>query len=104
MTKNPLFWLQRIWCCIRFRLVFTLQDRISGDLDLIWLEALWNGYVGYRATISGKLWLSEKMKSNIWVHGRLGGPKILSVKVSHRTSGDVDRVVDVNGGVPLRAR
>ena len=48
----------------------TLQDRTSGDLDLVWLEALWNGYRGYRATISGKLWLSGKMKTNI---GSMGG-------------------------------
>ena len=28
------------------RLVFTLQHRTSGDLDLVWLEALWKGYSG----------------------------------------------------------
>ena len=82
MTKNPLFWLQRIWCCIPLRLVFTLQDRTSGDLDLVWLEVLWKGYMGYRA----------------------GGPQVLSVKVSHRSSGDLDLVVGVYSGVPLRAR
>ena len=70
MTKNPLFWLQCIWCCIRLRLVFTLHDRTSGDLDLVWLEAILKGYRGYRSTISGKLWLSGKMKSNI---GSMGG-------------------------------
>ena len=63
MTKNPLFRLQRIWCCILLRLVFTLQDRTSGG----------------------------------WSPG-------LSVKISHRTSGDLDLVVDVYGGVPLKAR
>ena len=60
VTKSPLFWLQRTWCCIPLRLVFTLQDRISGDLDPVWLEALWKGYRGYGAAISGKLWLSGK--------------------------------------------
>ena len=70
MTKNLLFWLKRIWCCIPLRLVFTLQDRSSDDLDLVWLEAVWEGYRGYGAAISGKLWLSGKMKSNI---GCMGG-------------------------------
>ena len=65
MTKNPLFWLERIWCCIPFRLVFTLQDRTSGALDLVCLKVLWKGYRGYSAAKLGKLWLSGKMKSNI---------------------------------------
>ena len=59
-----------IWWCIPLRLVFTLQDRISGDPDLVRLEALWKVYRGYGAAISGKLWLSGKMKSNI---GCMGG-------------------------------
>ena len=46
-------------------LVFTLQDRTLGDLNLVWLEARWKDYRGNRAAISGKLWLSGKMKSNI---------------------------------------
>ena len=37
-----------------------VQDRTTGDLDLVWLEALWKGYSG----------LSGKMKSNI---GCMGG-------------------------------
>ena len=76
MTKNLLFWLQRIWCSIPLRLVFKLQDRTSGDRDVVWFEALWKCYRGYSAAISGKLWLSGKMKSNIgcmvgWVVPRL---------------------------------
>ena len=55
---------------IPLRLVFTLQDRTSGGLDRVWLEALWKGYRGYSAAISGKHWLSGKMKSNI---GCMGG-------------------------------
>ena len=38
------------------------------------------------------------------VHGRAGGPQVLSVKVSHRTSDDLDLAVGVDGGVPLRTR
>ena len=38
------------------RLLFTLQHRTSGDLYLVWLEALLKGYRGYSAAISGKLW------------------------------------------------
>ena len=33
-----------------------------------------------------------------------GGPQVLGVKVRHRTSGDLDLVVGVYGGVSLRAR
>ena len=84
-------------------LVFTLQDRTSGDLDLVWLEALWQGFRGYSAAISGKLWLSGKMVKHS-VHVREGGPQVLSVMVSHRTSGNLDLVVSVYGGEPLRAR
>ena len=39
-----------------------------------------------------------------WVHRRVGGPQVLSVKVSYRTSGDLDLVFGLYGGVPLRAR
>ena len=77
MTKNPLFWLQRLRCCIPLRLVFTLQDRTSDDLDLVWLEALWKDYRGYRAATSGKLWLWEKNEVKHWLHGREGGPQVL---------------------------
>ena len=45
------------------RLVFALQDRTSGELDLVWLEALWKGYRGYSAAFSVKLWLSGKMSA-----------------------------------------
>ena len=38
------------------------------------------------------------------MHGRANGPQVLSVKVSHRTSGDLYLVVGVYGGEPLRAR
>ena len=57
MTKNPYFWLQRICCYFPLRLVFTLEDRTSGDLDLVRLEALWKGYRGHIAPVSRKLWL-----------------------------------------------
>ena len=40
MTKKSVI---RVCCCIPLRLVFTLQDRTSGDLDLVGLEALWKG-------------------------------------------------------------
>ena len=103
MTKNPLFWLHRIWYCIPLRLVFTLQDRTSGDLDLVWFEALWKGYRGYSAAISEKLWLSVYEVKH-WGYGLVCGPQVLSVKVSHRTSGDLDLVVGVYDGVPLRVR
>ena len=103
MTKNPLIWLQRIWCCIPLRLVFMLQHRTSGDLDLVWLEALWKGYRGYSAALSGKLVIGKNEVKH-WVHGRVGGHQILSVKDSHLTSGDLDLVVGVYGGVPMRAR
>ena len=73
MTKSPLFWLQRIWWCIPLRLVFTLQDRISGDLDLVWLEALWKGYRSTKASIAGKLLLAESLNANVWVHGLFHG-------------------------------
>ena len=104
VTKSPLFWLQRIWWCIPLRLVFTLQDRISGDLDLVWLEALWKGYRGYGAAISGKLWLSGKMKSNIGCMGGWVVPGFCLSRVSRRISGDLDLSVGVYGVVPLRAR
>ena len=45
-----------------------------------------------------------KNEAKHWVHGRVGCPKVLSVKVSHRTSSDLDLVLGVYGGVPLRAR
>ena len=48
----------------------TTQDRTSGDLDLVWLEALLKPYRGYRTTISENLWLSGKMKLII---GCMGG-------------------------------
>ena len=70
VTKNPLFWLQHIWCYILLLMVFTLQDRTSDDLDLVWLEALLTPYRGYSSVLSGKLWLSGKMKSKI---GCVGG-------------------------------
>ena len=76
MTKSSLFCLQRMWCCIPLRLVFSLQNQFSGNLDLVWLEALWKGYRGYSAAISGKLWLSGKMKSNIGCMGGRVVPKI----------------------------
>ena len=38
------------------------------------------------------------------MRGRVGGPQVLSVKVNHRTSGDLDLGVSFYGGVPLRAR
>ena len=60
-------------------LVFTLQDRTLGYLDLVWLEAPWKDYRGYRAAISGKLWLSGKMKSNI---GCMGGRVVPSFCLS----------------------
>ena len=104
MTKNPYFWLQRICCYFPLRLVFTLEDRTSGDLDLVWLEALWKGYIGPSAPISRIHWLSGKKETKRWMHARVGGPLILSVKVSHQTSGDLDLLVSVYGGVPLRAR
>ena len=103
MTKNLLFWLNRIWCCIPLRLVFTLQDRTSGDLDLVWLEAVWEGYRGYGAVLSGKLVVGENEVKH-WVHGRVCGPMVLSFKVSYRTSGNLALVVGFNGGVPLRTR
>ena len=103
MTKNPFIWLQRIWCCILLRLVFTLQHRTSGDLDLVWLEALWKAYRGYSAALSGKLVIG-KNEVKYWVHGRVGGPQVLSVKVSHRISGHFDLVVGIYEGAPLRAR
>ena len=102
-----LFWLQGIGCFIPLRQVFTLQDRTSGDLDLDWLEALWKGYRGDCAAISGKLWLSGKMKPNIGCMGEGrggGGLQVLSVKVRHQTSGDLGLVVGVYSGVPLRSR
>ena len=95
MTKSPLFWLQRLWC-IPLRLVFMLQDRISGDLDLVWLEPLWKGYRGY---IGETLVIGKN-----WVHRWAGGLQVLSVKVSHRTSRHLDLVVAFYHGVPLRAR
>ena len=85
MTKTPLFWLERIWCCIPFWLVFTLQDRTSGDLDLVWLKVLWKGYRGYRAAISGKTLVIGKNEVKHWVHGRLSGSQVLYFKDSHRT-------------------
>ena len=97
MTKNPLFLIQRIWCCIPLRLVFTLQDRTSDDLDLVWLEALWKGYRGYSAAISEKTLVIGKNEVKHWVHGWVGGPQVLSVKVSHRISGDLDQIVGVYG-------
>ena len=104
MTKNPLFLLQRIKCNIPLRLVFTLQDQTSDDLDPVWLQALSKGYRDYTAAISGKLWLSGKNEVKHSLHGWAGGPQVLSVKVSHRTSDDLDLVVGVYGGVNLRAR
>ena len=80
-----------------------LQHRTSGDLDLVWLEALWKGYRGYSAALSGKLVIGKNEVKH-WVHGRVGGHQILSVKDSHLTSGDLDLVVGVYGGVPMRAR
>ena len=38
----------------------------SGNLDLVWLEALWKCYRGYKAAISGKLWLSGKNELKHW--------------------------------------
>ena len=66
-----------------------------GSRSLVWLEALWKGYRGYSAATSGKLWCSGNMKSNIGCMGRKDGPEVLSVKVSHRTSRDLDLVVGV---------
>ena len=45
-----------------------------------------------------------KSEVKYWVNGRAGFPQVMSVKVSHRTSGDLDLVVCVYSGVPLRAR
>ena len=104
MTKNPLFWLQRICCCIPLRLVFTLQDRTSGKLHLVWLEALWKGYRGYSAAISGTLWLSGKIKSNIRCMGGWVVHRLCLSRSAIGTSGELDLVVGVYGGVPLRAR
>ena len=44
----------------------------------------------YRKTL-----VIDKNEVKHWVHGRMGGPQVLSVKVSHRTSGDLDLVVSV---------
>ena len=61
------------------------------------LQGLWCGYIGKTLVIG-------KNEVKHWVHGRVGGPQVLSVKVSNRISGDLDLVVGVYGGVPLRAR
>ena len=102
MTKNPLFWLERICSCIPFRLVFTLQDRTSGDLDLVWIKVWWKGNRGYRAAISGKLWLSGKMKSNIGCMGDWVVPRFCLSRTAIEL--DLDLVVGVCGGAPMRSR
>ena len=45
-----------------------------------------------------------KNKVKHWVQGRVVVPQVLSLKVSHRTSSDLDLVAGLYGGVPLRAR
>ena len=61
------------------------------------LQRLQCGYIG-KTLVIGK----NEVKHS--VHGRVRGPQVLSVQVSHRTSGDLYLVVGVYGGVPLRAR
>ena len=61
------------------------------------LQGLWCGYIGKTLVIG-------KNEVKHWVHGRVGGPRVLSVKVSQRISGDLYLVVGLYGGVPLRAR
>ena len=51
----------------------------------------------------GETLVIRKNEVKHWVHGRVGGPQVLSVKVSHRYSGDLDLVVCVYDGVPLHA-
>ena len=58
-------------------------------------------YSGYNAygVVSRCGWYSRCR-----IEVRVGGLQVLSVKVSHRTSGDLDLVVGDYGGVPLQAR
>ena len=53
-----------------FRLGFTFRDTISGDLDLVWFQALMKPYRSALAAIAGKLLLARNLKVHI---GCLGG-------------------------------